>query len=557
MTELAQEQKATPPEVIMGHVKRSTNGGDIIFINTELVTPKVIDIMVASINEMVEIVNSAGEPSLEGHGLYSVVFRDDGRPRVEQDKLTPWLFVPDSKSAVCNLADCVELAFINTMDEDKGDAVYCNVAHVFWKHLITGFFHEAHHAEAFITDYDELIDDEDARQVEEFKADEFADLHSFHMAKLVNMEPEFSPRVAEMLNEQWVAYKELITEDKNADDHAKLWLQVQIEMQRSGASFFMPAPEGTGEENFYCNSFKEFMRHVCPEDMDSPDWDLDTTGTIEVDINIPAPNITAEGTPAAPKNLANINPVSAQYMDDDDLDAYAMEGHDDEDEPTVAPIAPTVQVVAGMQGVAQQFAAPVAPIAPTTQATPVGETVYQPVGYVAPADPRSGQFQATVKGLYLKMFHHLFRTCGYNPQMPQVFGQKEKIVEMLPLTVEENAIVAAMDRYNEVGKPVTAAPCDGWISGIFIDKAMQLPGYNLTLTTLEGIQIFRKFVPQNPNKVKYQTTELTKGALDARAGNQIMWIIDPLADKNDKTKSSTRVCNGVFQKSVGWDWVAV
>jgi hypothetical protein len=200
MTELAQEQKATPPEVIMGHVKRSTNGGDIIFINTELVTPKVIDIMVASINEMVEIVNSAGEPSLEGHGLYSVVFRDDGRPRVEQDKLTPWLFVPDSKSAVCNLADCVELAFINTMDEDKGDAVYCNVAHVFWKHLITGFFHEAHHAEAFITDYDELIDDEDARQVEEFKADEFADLHSFHMAKLVNMEPEFSPRVAEMLN---------------------------------------------------------------------------------------------------------------------------------------------------------------------------------------------------------------------------------------------------------------------------------------------------------------------------------------------------------------------
>jgi hypothetical protein len=123
---------------------------------------------------------------------------------------------------------------------------------------------------------------------------------------------------------------------------------------------------------------------------------------------------------------------------------------------------------------------------------------------------------------------------------------------MLPLTTEEAAIVSAMDCYNELGQEVKAKPCENWLSGVFIDKAQQLPGYVITLTTLEGAQVFRKFVPQNPNKVNFETKQPTKPALEAKAGNQIMWVIDPT-----NPKGATRVYNGVYQRQEGYNWVAI
>lgn len=544
MTELAQEVEATP-EVIFGHEIRSTTCGDVIFINTNFVTPKTIDILVESINQMDDLVS--------GHGMYTVVFRMDGRPRVKSNELNTWIFNPDAKSAICNVSDCIELAFTNTMDEDKTDAVYCNVAHIAWKHLITGFFHEAHHANAFITDYDELIgESDDARQIEELRADEFADLHSFHMAKLVNMEPEFSEHVMGMLNEQWLEYSTLINEDEKADDHSKLWLKVQTQMMQAGSSFFMPADEDSGADHFECKTFKEFMKWTS-QDSDDEAWDAEPVGVVQTGLHIPDPNVTAENTPAA---IANTNPVmpnavSAQYMEPDDLD---MEGHDDA-QPYVAPTVmgainqeyaqqPAAPAQNGFQGVQQQFV-PAVP-APVAAATPV----HQQTAAVPAADAVA--FQATVKSLYLKMFHHIFQTCGYNPQMPQVFGQKDKIVDMLPLTPEEANIVGAMDCYNELGQVAAGTPCQNWLSGVFIDKAQQLPGYTLTLNTLEGAQIFRKFVPQNPNKVNFETKQPTKPALDAKAGNQILWVIDP-----SDPKGATRVYNGVYQRQEGYNWIAI
>ncbi len=546
MTELAKEETVAP-EVIFGHEIRSTISGDIVFINTDFVTPKTIDILVESINEM----SGGSDGIVNGHGVYTVVFRIDGHPRVKANELNTWVFNPDARSAICNISDCIELAFTNTMDEDKVDAVYCNVAHVAWKHIVTGFFHEAHHASAFLLDYEALIaESDDARQIEELRADEFADLHSFHMAKLMDMEPEFSAPVMGMLNEQWIEYSTLINEDEKADDHSKLWFTVQTQMMQAGSSFFMPAEEDSGAEHLELKTFKEFMRW-CSNDDDDASWDAETVGVVQTTLNIPDPNVTAEGTPAA---IANVNPVSAQMMEPDD-----MEGHEDAT-PYVAPVntpttsqiiaEPTAPVAPAFQGVQQQFV-PAAPVAPVAPIAPVGETVYQPAA--APvASANTIAFQATVKSLYLKMFHHIFQTCGYNPQMPQIFGQKDKIAEMLPLTPEEANIVAAMDCYNELGQVAAGTPCQNWLSGVFIDKAQQLPGYTLTLTTLEGTQIFRKFVPQNPNKVNYETKQPTKPALDAKAGNQILWVIDPTNPKN-----ATRVYNGVYQRQEGYNWIAI
>ena len=538
MTELAQEQEKQV-DMIYGYEIRQTNAGDIIFINTGYVTPKTINILVASINEMIDVGNRVSD----SHGMYTVVFRIDGIPRIKQDEMNTWVFNPDAKCAICNLSDCIELAYANTMDEDKEDAVYCNVEHIMWKHLITGFFHEAHHANAFIDDYATLISDEDARQVEELRADEFADMHSFHMAKLMDTEPEFSPTVEHMLEEQWAEYGAFISEDDKADDHSKLWLMVQTHMKQYESSFFLPAKEDSDEDHFECKTFKEFMKW-CSKDPDDESWDVDTaipTTGIEVKISIPDPNLTAEGNPAAIANTGG-TPV---------MDAFNAEYGDS------LPFEPgnTVPTTPGMQGVTQQFTpnapvAPTTPVAPNTQAIATNTTIDAQSTQINPA---IGQFQATVKTLYIKMFNHIFQACGYNPQMEQVFSQKEKISDMLPLTTEEAAIVSAMDCYNELGQEVKAKPCENWLSGIFIDKAQQLPGYIITLTTLEGAQVFRKFVPQNPNKVNFETKQPTKPALEAKAGNQIMWVIDPV-----NPKGAIRVYNGVYQRQDGYyNWVAI
>ncbi len=543
MTELAQEVIAAP-EVIRGMEVRGTVCGDVVFINTDYVTSKTIDILVESLNQMGSVI--------DGHGLYTVVFRLDGRPRVLPDTMNTWIFNPDAKSAICNLSDCVDLAFSNTMNADKGDAVYCNVSHVAWKNILSGFFHEAHHAESFNTDYDELSSvEDDARVIEELRADEFSQKHCFHMVKLMDMEPEFGDATMALMEERWEEHVELINEDKNPDDHSKTWLMVQTHMAQTGSSFFFPAEPDSGEDHQEIGTFKEFMR-TCSTDEDDPSWDLDTTKpeeVVEVEIAVTPHNETAEGTPGIP--AVERTPTDTVYADNVPSAAQIMA------QPVAQPVAPA------FQGVQEQFvpatatmAAPAVPGAPALPpvAQPVVQPVVQPVAQpmAGQIDPAGLAFQAAIKSLYVKMFHHIFQTCGYNPQMPQVFGQKDKIVDMLPLTPEESNIVAAMDCYNELGQVANGTPVQNWLSGVFIDKAQQLPGYVLTLNTFEGVQIFRKFVPQNPNKVNFETKQPTKPALDAKAGNQILWVINP-----QDPKGSSRVYNGVYQRQDGYDWVAI
>jgi hypothetical protein len=564
MTELVQEQ-VIEPNIIAGHQIRQTNGGDVIFINTNFVGQKVIDIIVHAINEMSGGVGN----TTYSHELYTIIFRADGIPRADKNEPNSWIFNPDGKAAICNLVDCIDLAYTHTMDEDKPDALYCNIDHVVWANILTGFCHEAHHALEFAANYDTLISSEDDQKVEELRADEFATQHIRHLAKTIDLEPVFEGELLRMLNNSWNEYSTLVNEDKNADDHTKEWLMIQTHMKQSGDSHFMPAPIDSGRDHVVLATFRESMCASSPDSGDSS-WDTAIT-PIECGLNIPDPMVTAEDTPATPTAIP-ANTSNKLIVNGIPFDPTEFDGHDDEDYASEAPVTSvqgaiaaeyaTGQAVAarvpamgqpmvpGMQGVVQQVI-PVAgaPVAPGGQvAIPQGEVVYS----TQQIDPALFAFQQTIKSLYTRLADHIFGSCGYNPLAPQVFSQKDKIADMIPITADEAKIVVSMNHYNHLGQVIEGAPCDNWVSGMFIDTAGTLPGYVLTLKSYEGVLIHRKFVPQNPNKVSFKTKQPTKPALEAKAGHKILWVIDPLDEKN-----SSRVYDGEYQRADGYDWNAV
>lgn len=545
MTELAQEDVKL--DKIEGMDVRETATGTIVFINTNYVTKKTVDIMVESINQM---------DDKAGHGIYTVVFRIDGHPRVDDNTPTPWFFFPDSKSCVCNIADCVELAFLNTMDEEHPDAAYVSIFASIWKNVLTGMFHEAHHAHHYLIDRDTLESGEDAVKEEEDKAEEFSRNHLFHMAKLMDVEIELSPIVMAMVEEHWATYTTMIEEDENASDHLKLWLANQTMHREQGTCWYDPAEEGTDQPNVLLKTFKEFL-HWCSGDAeDDAEWNTPNANNVDV---------TVVSEPATQASNGEEG-VSYGFVDDDDLPF----------EPDESFIVQQTPVTPAFQGVNQQFVpqTPVNPVSAQMQ-TPVANQPVQPAAPVAMAGApqmpgvvangnvdvvvganayaQTGmsdvEFQNAVKSVYQKLSNHIFGACGFNPQMNPCFGQKEKIVDMVPLEAHELAIVKEMKCYNATGQIQEGQPVTNWVSGIMMDKASTLPGYELTLATPQGQMLKRKLIPQNPFKVNAAGIA-TPPALLAQQNNCILWVIDPLSDKFN----GVRVFNGKLQKSVNRVW---
>lgn len=532
--------------------------------NSALISPKVTGIMVACLDD--------GGFEADGHGLATVLFRDDGYP-LEGDERATWMFYPNSQAAVCNIVGCIDIAIENSQDVETPNSEFVSVYALVWKNIIQGFFHEAHHANAFLQDGADLWDNAVAREKEEEKADEYARMMLFKLAKTMDLEPEFTEGVATMITERLMTELDLIKEslpalDEERAEDAKLirWYNAQKWLMNHGGVYHDEGDTPVID----LKTFKEFL-HVCSGDAENdPEWGGETIGKPVVLVQEPVGE-DAHGNKVSPSPVvAEI--IGDTYASDDSYDDMPYDLADDTDDDGFD--AAVEAAPAGFQGVNQfvkqpapayqapapayvpptpvyvppaQQAAPVAPsyVAPTNPAVVVGANAYPEIQLPAGVDAKS-----VVYGLYLKIFAHIFQGCQYNPTNPSMpFAGVGNIVTWLPLNQHESLFVKEMTCYSADGRGTwcPGTKVNGAISGIIIDKAKTLPAYELTLSTPNGTQIKRKFIPQNPNKMT--SGQLTATAADAKAGNQIMWIIDP-----DTKAYSVRVYNGVVQTNVNGNW---
>lgn len=520
----------TPIEVFKsnGTVVKELNTGTIVFYNSNLVTAKMIEILCLGIEK--------GGFEHDGLGLFSVIFRNDGYPLPADGEKVEWMYFPDSYSAVCNIKHLMDICVSNTQNESKEIWINIGIRCAIWRALLTGFFHECSHAMRGLSFEGGLpADDEIAH--EEAIADEVARNIVTGLAKEFDIEMSFTPEmdvlIADRINEELSLASEIA--DGDGDDFLQKWIDIQTYIKDNGGVFYQPEED---VEDFFFASFKEFLHLSSGDDADDPEWlketlavpSTTTVNAIEIEV-IDVPN---------PQFIGSV----------DEVPDFSTELEDDIQLVTDTP------VVAGMEGVSQVvqpntttiMSQPIAPVnANANQQVVVGANMYQ----ASTLDV--GSFQATIKGLYLKVFAHIYQNCGFMPANNPAFTQGTKIADMIPLTQTESAIVKEMVCYNELGTKCPGTKVESHISGIFIDKGNTLPGYDLTIADMNGAATTRRFIPQNPHKTKPDGS-LSMTAQMAREGHQIMWIINP--DSTDK-QFALRIHNGVLQSNNAGQWAAI
>lgn len=534
---------------IHGSMILDTEGGPIHIINTNLVPPKMIDIMKHFLDQF----------DIMGHGLYAIMFRDDGYPRVEPDVVTNWMYYPDTKSAVCNLSDIIDGAFNDTMDNEKAHS-YCSKTFA-WMRLLKGFYHECHHAQEFMVNRDKLDSSSKARNNEEKDAISFADESLEKEVKVIDLEVEFSSAMATMFNSRFASIERGIL--KNGDDSQKTWLKAQSKMLEYNTHFYIPPkPENAGKA-VTIDTFKEFLCWNYKGDPESPEWNVATIGQRMVYQAEPdtAADVVTEVAPVVESNEEySPAPWQVDTLPAGTQPAYAGWGGAGASQPAQAPVQqPVYQPV--QQPVYQQAVAPVQQPsyqnpgqAPTNMAggfkPPVpaavagmaqepgvnpnavimGAGAYEPTG-VAPEE-----MGAIMKGLYSKLFQCTFEACGF---VCNGWSMPNNIQGRVMLNDMEKRVVKHMSHVDANNQCHDNVPVTDFIIGKFVDKAGVLPGFEFTVANPDGSASTRKLIPQNPNKTAWEngkpTQNLTKSALEAQNGNCIMWIVN--GDEPDAKKS--------------------
>lgn len=512
--------------------------GDIMFFNTHLVTAKMLDICMTSLDD-------AGFES-DGHGIFSVVFRADGYPMAQKDVLNSWAFSADACCAMCNIQHCIELAFEDSLDSKVEHSEKASVYMGVWKNMLKGFFHESYHAHSAVDEPYKLRFDKDYRAKDEETAPEFAKEQLFFLAKNIDIEMEFTQEVHDMITARLEAELARIEGDKKASKSDKAWAFHQKYLMENGGVFYAP-PLKKDEDGLHLMTFKKYLHFFSNDAEDDEEWAADTIG-IKPEVTVHPLNENADG------NVPGTTVVDSVPNAAVEVEPFEYDNYDE----MVDPEAGTP----GFQGVEQVATAPIvnqtAPVnapAPVAAPAPIAAPVVNqtapvaPVAAAGPAVQLSADPQTVINGLYTKMFTQIFQGCQYSPTMPMAFPGGANITQWIELTEDESKLVVSMTCYsndpNQRGVKVPNTPCDRHLCGILIDKAGTLPGYELTLMTPDGQTIRRNFFAQNPNKVG-ENGYVSEPAKMAKGGAQIMWIVDA-----DTKEFKFRMVNGVMQKNLG------
>jgi len=548
--------------------------GPVTFFNSNLITEKTMAIMQACLDDPYFEAN--------GHGLFAVIMREDGFPRGELLELAgeddviakrlknTWRFYPEAKAAVCNILECISSAIEDTQNESINKVECYGVYALTWKNILQGFFHEAYHAHSFLVDngrlWDALEMESDEltaiKNMEEKAANTFAKDMMIKLAKTIDIEPEFPQSVVDLIDLAILDGIEKIEKDGNASDTQKRWATIQKYLRNNGGAYYDPRIPGTDSYTVHLKTFKSLMHHISRDAEDDPAW------------NAPTTSIRAKLVQSS--NIAPIT-IDAEYREyedtmEPDITAIAkgFEGIARFTAPTpIQPVAATPVVApAATPVVTPVVVAPVATpvaaepwVAPWTQA----QTVVQPIGSFNPnvvIEPGQNAYppinlpagivlQDVIDRLYLKLFMHIFRDCRYNQKnLARPFEMAGNICNPVVLDPHEALFVKEMTCIIN-GEKTQGVKSNGQVIGCMMDGAGRLPGYELTLSTPDGQQIKRKFIPQNNSKTKKDSTEYTPTALQAQNGDCIMWVMDPTVNKG----FNTRVLNAKIQQNVNGQWV--
>lgn len=552
-----------------------TANGPTLFVNPDIVGDKLIDIMAYVLDDPCDTFVPLVQNTRQGHGMNVVDFRMDGTVgQVTKGawQETQWYYWMAARTAGCNIVKCVEDAFEAAIGKNANEhAKNMNIEVAVWQNMLQGFLHELHHSQTAVDYFDELALDAKFRSKEEEDANNFASQALMALAKQVDIEPELTDFVKAVIYQVGTDLKL----DESKDPNVVEFAQCQDYMQQTGDAWIAMA-KGTEDRNHVYGTFRELL-HAASGEEDVEEWTKPvgeasaSCGAMEMASDLP---MTVVETPVTEQMID-----TTEGFDDDD---GSMMMYDDDDD------GGTGYEVPGFQGVQQQQAqhpqthqvqqqgqgnpGPIASNAPNggyqanaqqTWQTPtqnneqVNPNAQVGAGTYERPNMDMNTFQATVNGLYRKLYNHLFNVCQFNPcngPGQPFFHNANAIKQQIVLTPEENEIVKEMDTIVNVGgneQLQLNVPVNGWISGRFIDRAGMLPGFVLAMTDLNGNRIMRKFLPQNPWKSNEQTGQWSGPAVMAQQGNRMAWVLDPLVKTFER-----RLMNGTLEFKEGRNWVA-
>lgn len=495
-------------ENIMETQKMKKTASDPIFINTPTGTVAIWghEHISKRMLEVLGVVLTHDAFETVYHGVKSVVFRTDGYPKSDGKSICA-NFSPDSGAIAINMEHTLDRAIERSVAHPS-----TSIMAAWWLEMLLNFGHEVHHAVRWDTNRDELHNEEKKREEEETRAEDYSIALLSELVQNYDIEP---PMTAEepWFNEK-VGLLPLTDTQKLMLSDGHMWVYNEV-----------------NKEEVILHTFKDFICMLSNGDTESEEWNKDT---IQANYNYGKVTTEKEAAPSVTKPVA---PIVETVVNPGDVCDYAE----------------CIQPNEDFYDVLDEMDMNTAPATPATTPAPANafnfnSTLQQQVQEALPStDNTAVQIDMATAGelakqVYMKIYNHIFTNCG--PQMNSDIGfltPEAVCSNPIVLTPEEAALFVSMNHNDINGRWCPDAPTTNGLLGKVM-KNTKLPAYELNIN-MNGVTYKRLIIPQNP--AKRNNGQLTKRAVEAQAGNAIMYIINK--DDNSSNKWGPTIINGEYK----------
>lgn len=450
------------------------------------------------------------------HGVKSIIFRTDGYPKKGTNNVLA-TFSPDVGGIAINMVKTAERAIERSIDHPE-----TSVLASWWIEMIMNFSHEIHHGVRWNTNGDELHNSEGKRMEEEERAEKYSETLLVDLAKEYDIEP------AAMDDEVW--FKNHIDEFLAKNNDA--WAQKQNTMIEEKQLWTCKQENG---KITTITSFKDLMCLLTNDNIEADVWNKPTievpTGVLTLDEQVNGKKAVMDTTGTMTEYVQEqLAPVVAPieevaFADNSDYDEY----YDDIIEP-----------VTNFSSPGEEMVAPVAPIIPVVVA-PVEPEVHEDT--TSENKTNMAEIGRIAQQVYTKMYNHIFTQCGPQQNSDVGFTNPEAVCSKpIQLTTEESAMFTSMNHLDMNGRWCTDIPTTNGLLGKVM-KNTKLPAYEVNIR-VNGQLHKRMLMPQNPAKTN-ATGQLTNRAVEARAGNNIAYVMNP--SDNTANKWGPSIINGEYK----------
>lgn len=450
--------------------------------------------------------------------LISLLTRYDDEPKSPVgQKLTTWLFNPDTKSAVCNFQSIVRAACENVvMSQNPNISVMFEVNRMFYE----GLLHEIYHASSWFENWAALKNSKALRRKDHLEANIFARREFRHLVVTKTLTDEDF-----VISQTWIDVVLWMLRDHHDDV-----LRYQEDMIKS--SVFGRSADHKTDYKFVACFMEVFSTDIAEDKFDTSIKEMETKAkeaeeAEETDIKVPETSAKTDDPSyvpwqtdaysdyAPPEPIQTENNWDSVFMPDEnppeafvraqqelELKTDPFKGLDDSEQPTPRPLTPD----------------------------------------------EIQESKAIIQLFYKKMCWYLFKNCecvadSRNPIRTK-FRKAAEIMEPYQLTPEESKFIIAsiteIDNKACQYQPIV----NGILYGRYKSKDRQnnpLPGYDIKIRLQNGQIIKRLLLPQNP--MKTNSSGFTSTALEVQRGKDLMWIIDP---DTKLTQFSKRVISLIY-----------